>query len=72
MAARAYHPHEEVMDRTNAQMHEMLFKQGINWNGYPAFFKRGTFLRRQQVARKFTEQEIGTLPQHHAARTIRT
>jgi len=68
MAARAYYPHEEVMDRDNADMQEMLFKKGVNWNDYPAFFKRGTFLRRQTTSRKFTVVELESLPAQHAAR----
>ena len=47
MAARAHYSHAEIVDRDNAQMHELLFQKGVNWNDYPPFFKRGTFLRRQ-------------------------
>jgi tRNA(His) 5'-end guanylyltransferase len=69
MAARAYYPHAEIVDRDNAEMHELLFKKGVNWNDYPPFFKRGTFLRRQAVERAFTVTELESLPPLHAART---
>jgi hypothetical protein len=49
-------------------MHELLFKKGVNWNDYPPFFKRGTFVRRQATERAFTVEEIDSLPPHHAAR----
>lgn len=69
MATRAYYPHSEVVDRGNAEMHELLFKKGVNWNDYPPFFKRGTFVRRQPVERAFTAAELDALPPMHAART---
>lgn len=69
MATRAYYSHEEVVDRGNAEMHELLFKKGVNWNDYPPFFKRGTFVRRQIVERAFTANELDALPPKHAART---
>ncbi len=68
MATRAYYPHAEVVDRTNSQMHELLFKKGINWNDYPPFFKRGTFLRREAIERPFVAAEIESLPPNHDAR----
>jgi tRNA(His) 5'-end guanylyltransferase len=68
MATRAYYPHAEVVDKTNAQMHELLFQKGINWNDYPPFFKRGTFLRRQTTERAFDRAELDSLPPNHAAR----
>ncbi len=68
MAARALYTHAEIVDRDNAQMHELLFKKGVNWNDYPPFFKRGTFVRRQNVERAFSVDELDTLPPHHAAR----
>lgn len=68
MATRAHYTHAEVVDRDNAQMHELLFKKGVNWNDYPPFFKRGTFVRRQPVERAFTVSELDALPPQHAAR----
>jgi tRNA(His) 5'-end guanylyltransferase len=68
MATRAHYPHAEVVDKDNAQMHELLFQKGINWNDYPPFFKRGTFVRRQSFERAFTVKELDDLPPQHAAR----
>ena len=69
MAARAYYPSAELHSRSNAEMHELLFQKGVNWNDYPPFFKRGTFLFRRVVERKFTADELEELPPRHAART---
>lgn len=69
MAARAYYSHGELQDRKSAEMQEMLFQKGVNWNDYPAFFKRGTFVLRRTVQRRFTSDEIESLPPRHAART---
>jgi tRNA(His) 5'-end guanylyltransferase len=42
MAARAYFTHSECRNKTGAQLQEMLFlEKRINFNDYPARFKRG-------------------------------
>jgi tRNA(His) 5'-end guanylyltransferase len=69
MAARALYPHAQLVDRDTAELHELLFKQGINWNDYPPFFKRGSFVRRQETSRPFTADETRALPPLHAARS---
>ena len=68
MAARAYYPSAELHARDNSELQEMLFRKGVNWNDYPGFFKRGTFLLRRTVERKFTASELLELPPQHAAR----
>lgn len=68
MAARAHYGHADLHERTGPEMQEMLFRKGVNWNAYPAFFKRGTYLRREPVRRPFTPAELESLPQKHAAR----
>lgn len=65
MAARAYYTPEELYRKRAAEMQEMLFARGINFNDYPAFFKRGTFVRRQVVARSFTDEERARIPERH-------
>ncbi|MEW5852783.1 MAG: tRNA(His) guanylyltransferase Thg1 family protein [Myxococcota bacterium] len=67
MAARAYYPHEEITNRKSAALHELLHQKGINWNDYPAFFKRGTFILRRRTSRKFTADELTALPPGHSA-----
>jgi tRNA(His) 5'-end guanylyltransferase len=69
MAARAYYDHAAVHDKSGSEMQELLWKKGVNWNEYPAFFKRGTYIRRRKVSRPFTTAEREALPERHAARS---
>jgi tRNA(His) 5'-end guanylyltransferase len=68
MAARARYGHRELENRSGSEMQEMLWQKGVNWNDYPAFFKRGTFLQRRKVTRTFTSAELEALPERHEAR----
>ena len=45
------------------EMQEMLWQKGINFNDYPAFFKRGTFIQRRKVLRYLTETELARIPE---------
>jgi tRNA(His) guanylyltransferase len=69
MAARAFYSHGELHNRNSSQLQELLFQKGVNWNDYPSFFKRGTFLLRRTIERRFTADELAALPPRHAART---
>lgn len=68
MAARTKYSHAELQDKSSSQMQELLFQKGINWNDYPAFFKRGTFVQRRTVKRAFSAAELELLPEKHEAR----
>lgn len=68
MAARALYSHAELQDKSGSQMQELLFQKGVNWNDYPPFFKRGTFVLRRAINRRFTESELAELPPRHAAK----
>jgi tRNA(His) guanylyltransferase len=68
MAAQSCYSHKELHGKSSSEKHELLFKKGINWNDYPVFFKRGTYVRRSHVDRPFTTEEIALLPEKHAAR----
>lgn len=67
MAASHYYSHNELQGKNGAEKQEMLFQKGVNWNDYPAFFKRGTYVQRRKVVRKYTITELDNLsPEHHA------
>jgi tRNA(His) guanylyltransferase len=68
MAARAYYDHTECVDKSNSELQEMLFSRGINWNDYPAFFKRGTYVRTKAIELPFSTEELDALPPKHHAR----
>lgn len=65
MAARAVYSHNALDHKSGPEMQEMLFAKGINFNDYPAFFKRGTFVRRETVWREFTADELHAIPDAH-------
>jgi tRNA(His) 5'-end guanylyltransferase len=69
MAARSMFSHSELMNKNGSEMQEMMWQKGINWNDYPSFFKRGTFIQRKTLSRKFTAEELEKLPAKHAARS---
>ena len=69
MAASHYYSHTQLQGKNGAEKQEMLFQKGVNWNDYPTFFKRGTYLQRSKVTRAFTAEELAVLPPKHAART---
>lgn len=68
MAAQSIFSHKELQGKNGAEMQEMLFAKGINFNDYPAFFKRGTFVRRVVVKKKLSTDELDSLPPKHHAR----
>lgn len=68
MAADALYSHKELHGKNGADKHDMLMAKGVNWNDYPTFFKRGTYVQRSTVLRPFTAGEIELLPAKHAAR----
>jgi tRNA(His) guanylyltransferase len=70
MAAQARFSHNQLMGKHGSEMQEMLFREhGINWNDYPAFFKRGVYVLRRTVRRPWSSEEIENLPPRHEARS---
>jgi tRNA(His) guanylyltransferase len=65
MASQSEYSHKELMGKNSATKQDMLFEKGINWNNYPSFFKRGTYVQRRTVERPFTSEEIAVLPEKH-------
>lgn len=68
MAASEYYSHAELHGKNGDEKQEMLFQKGINWNDYPASFKRGTYVQRRAVQKPFSAAEIERLPLKHDAR----
>jgi tRNA(His) guanylyltransferase len=69
MAARVYYPHASLHGQSSGAMQELLFQKGVNFNDYPPFFKRGTFLLRRTVCRRWSPEDLAALPPKHAAHT---
>jgi tRNA(His) 5'-end guanylyltransferase len=68
-AVRTVYSHKQVHQKNQAEMQDMMMAKGLNWNNYPDFFKRGTYIQKRYVTRKFTTDEIDKLPAKHNART---
>lgn len=69
MAARSYFDHDECHLKKRADLMDMLYAdKNINWNDYPTFFKRGTYLKRQTVKRYLTDVELDGMPPHVASK----
>lgn len=69
MAASVYYSDKELHGKNGDEKQEMLHQKGVNWNDYPAAFKRGTYVQRRTVVKPFSTEEIDRLPEKHAART---
>jgi tRNA(His) guanylyltransferase len=65
MAAGHYYSAKALHGKSGAEKQEMLFAKGVNFNDYPAFFKRGTFVRRETTARELTSKERELIPERH-------
>ena len=68
MAARSRYSHDALHEKSQREMLAMLREAGVEWDEYPAFFKRGTYLQRRVSKRTFSAEELDALPPKHAAR----
>ena len=67
MAARAYYSDKQLLGKNGSQKQDMLMDKGVNWNDYPAFFKRGTYAQRKVIERPMTDEEWAKIPDKHKA-----
>jgi tRNA(His) guanylyltransferase len=68
MAAHSRFSDARMFRKNTGELQDMLHSVGINWNDYPATFKRGTYIQRRQSLRKFSAEELNVLPPNHEAR----
>ena len=61
MAAQSMFSHKQLQNKNGSQMQEMMHEKGVNFNNYPAFFKRGTYVRRVTKKIPFSAEEKKTL-----------
>ena len=63
MAAQSMFTHKSLSGLSGAQMQERMWaEKGINFNDYPPFFKRGTFVRKIRTVRPLTSEELAKIP----------
>ena len=68
MAAQSMFSHKYLQGRAGPEMQELMWKEkGVNFNDYPAFFKRGTFARRVKEARELTPEQLARMPEEYRA-----
>lgn len=65
MLAQSEFSHRHLHQKGQADMLEMLFARGLNFEDYPQSFTRGTFVRREVVMRLLTADELERIPEKH-------
>lgn len=65
MAAGAYYSDAELDGKSSGVKQEMLWQKGVNWNDFPSFFKRGSYLQRRSFERTLTDEERARIPEAH-------
>ncbi len=65
MASSAYYSHKQLHGKTSSERHDMLHAKGVNWNAYPAHFKRGVYFARRLESHVLSEQERAKIPEKH-------
>ncbi len=68
MAASAHFSPKQLLGLSGAERQDLLHSIGVNWNDYPAVFKRGAYVQRRSILTSFTADELEKLPPKHAAR----
>lgn len=62
MAAQSMFSHKSLQGQNSSVMQERMFaEKGVNFNNYPAFFRRGTFARRVKVMKPLPASTIEKL-----------
>lgn len=68
MAGQSVFSHKSLMHKSCSQIQEMLFQQeGINWNDYPTFFKKGVYIHNKKIMVS-KQEDLSLLPEKHHAR----
>lgn len=68
MAAQSRFSHKRIEGVNGSDKIAMLLEKGIDYNDYPDFFKRGSYIQRKTELKKLSIDEIETLPLKHKAR----
>lgn len=61
--------HHRTLGKHTKEQLELIKSTGDDWDKYPEWARRGTYLRRVSVEQKFTADELESLPPRHTART---
>ena len=73
MAADAYYSPKELKYKNGNEKQEMLFQKGINFNDYPSFFKRGSYIKKVKVELEYTDIQLAKMKKKPESNTyVRT
>lgn len=65
MAASAFYPETELAGLDSRLRRELLRRKGVNWDDYPASFKRGSYLQRRRLPVVMDETTRARIPEAH-------
>lgn len=65
MAAYCYYSHKELEGKNGKAKKAMLADKGVDFNDYPVYFRRGTYVKRRLVTQKLEEEIIQKIPEQH-------
>jgi tRNA(His) guanylyltransferase len=64
MAAHHYFPHNDLIGKTGVEKQALLLSdRDVNWNDYPTFFKRGTYVQRKNFAVELDVDTLSKIPE---------
>lgn len=58
MLSQAHYSHKELKNKNIKDMHEMLYKKGVNWNNLKPVWKNGTFIH-------YNDDELRWMPEYN-------
>jgi tRNA(His) guanylyltransferase len=64
MAAQSHYSQKELHKAASPKLHDLLHEKGVNWNDFPAYFKRGTYIARRKYEREMTRAELDNIPEN--------
>jgi tRNA(His) guanylyltransferase len=66
MVAQAHYSHKQCMHKsTNELQHMLITEMGVNWNDFTSGEKRGTYVRREKLAKPMSPEVLATIPEQH-------
>ena len=65
MAAGAWYSDKELDGKNGSVKQEMLRAKGVEWEQFPSFFTRGTYLQRRTHERALSAEERARIPEAH-------
>lgn len=65
MAASSLYSHKTLQGKRGCDMLELIAAEGVEFDDYPTFFRRGTFIQRVVEERMLTDEELSRIPERH-------